>query len=441
MGGPGNGTIFRMMQLKWCCFAAVSSFQHGKLAAFNYMAKNVLKGGGFREPVRTKCSLSPSESKTFTEWNPQVVRISRVSQHPNADALDVVTVLKDYPVVVKRNEYKVGDLASYIPIDTIVPDKQEFHFLCPPLMLKYVENGEITTRPNGPSYPVGSVPEKYRIIKAKKIRGVYSQGILRPAPPGSQESESVVEDLELKRWEEQEEENIPGVVNEFEAPPQGWKILYYDVAGIRRFLDCLTVGEEIVLTEKLHGSNAAFVHDGARLWVKSRNHYKKMNSKDVWWDVALRYDLEAKLQRRPNMVVFGEIYGLVRGFRYDTVFEGGRLLPRVRFFDVWDTAALRFLDFDDRISLLAELGLDPVPVLYRGPWLGRDEMYQLAEGPTTLGRHVREGWVLNTAKERFEPLLGSRMQVRPFSRAPVTAQLVRAAHICFCLTGGWARVA
>ena len=343
------------------------------------------------------------------------MRIIKVNQHPAADALDVVTVLKDYPVVVKRDEYKVGDLASYIPIDTIVPDKEEFHFLCPPSMFKFEENGVIKTRPNGPKYPVGSVPEKHRIIKAKKIRSVYSQGMLLPAPAGAQESDSVVEALGLKRWEEEEEENIPGITNEFEDPPTGWGIPHYDICSIRRFLECLTDGEEIVLTEKLHGSNAAFVHDGTRLWAKSRNYYKKMSGKDLWWDVALRYDLEAKLQSRPNMVVFGEIYGLVKGYRYDTVFEGGRLLPRIRFFDVWDVAAQHYLDFDDRIALLAELGLDPVPVLYRGPWRGRDEMYQLAEGPTMLGggRHVREGWVLNTVVERFEPLLSSRMQVKP----------------------------
>lgn len=40
-------------------------------------------------------------------------------------------------------------------------------------------------------------------------------------------------------------------------------------------------------------------------------------------------------------------------------------------------------------------------------------MYPYAEGLTTLGgRHIREGWVLNTLVERYEPKLDSRMQVK-----------------------------
>ena len=355
-----------------------------------------------------------SENKRNTDWNPQVVRISKVIPHPSADALDVVTVLKDYPVVVKKGDYKVDDLASYLPIDTVVPDIQEFHFLCPASTLKYEEDGVVKTKPGEPKYPVGSVPEKHRIIKAKRLRGVYSQGMLVPAPAGAREDDSVVDCLGLKKWEEEEEENIPGADQEFEDPPVGWSIPFYDIVGIRRFLECLKDGEEVVLTEKIHGSNAAFAHDGARLWVRSRNHYKRRRAQDLWWDVALRYDLERKLAAVPNVVLFGEIYGLNRGFRYDTEYAGGRLLPRVRFFDAWDAAAGRYLDFDDRVDLLARLGLDAVPVLYRGPWRGRDAMYALAEGPTLLGggQHVREGWVLNTAAERAEPLLGARMQVK-----------------------------
>ncbi len=80
---------------------------------------------------------------------------------------------------------------------------------------------------------------------------------------------------------------------------------------------------------------------------------------------------------------------------------------------MWDIVAGRYLDFDARLAFLSDLGLDHVPVLYRGPWRGRDEMYRLAEGPTMLGgAHVREGWVLNTAVEQLEPLLNTRMKVK-----------------------------
>ena len=367
----------------------------------------------------------------MSDWQPQVVRIEKVEKHPDADALDVCTVLGDYPVITKRDEYSVGSVTGYIPIDTIVPDVQHFHFLCPLNKEKYeeVEGNDVVTKERilGPKFPVGSVPEKYRRIKAKRIRGTYSQGMLvnlmpwivkmnlddPPPAPG----DSIVDMMGLKKWEEEEEENLPGLKNtrgtNAEKAPQGWAIPHYDIDGIRKYVECLKEDEEIVLTEKIHGSNAGFSHDGTRLWVKSRNYYKRMDEDDMWWDIALRFDLESKLAQHPGLVFFGEVYGQVKGFRYDTVIAEGRLMTRVRFFDVFDTKRMRYLDYDDRVKVISELGLDSVPELYRGPWLGKEQMYPFAEGLTTLGgKHIREGWVLNTAKERYEPRLDSRMQVK-----------------------------
>ena len=368
----------------------------------------------------------------MSDWQPQIVRIEKVEKHPFADALDIATVLGDYPVIVKRDEYTEGAFAGYLPIDTIVPDTEQFHFLSPKNTEKYeeVEGDEIVTKTRvlGPKFQIGSVPEKYRIIKAKKIRGIYSQGMLIPPPIGKimnyhctpvgyNVGDSIVEVLDLKKWEEEEEENLPGLKKtrgtNAEKAPQGWAIPHYDIDGIRKYIACLAEGEEIVLTEKIHGSNAGFSHDGTRLWVKSRNYYKKQDEEDMWWDVALRYDLATKLAQYPGFVFFGEVYGQVKRFRYDTVIAEGRLMTKIRFFDVFNTKTMRYLDYDDRVKMITGLGLEVAPELYRGPWLGKEQMYPYAEGTSTLNpKHIREGWVLNTVKERYEPRLDSRMQVK-----------------------------
>ncbi len=364
----------------------------------------------------------------MSDWKPQIVKIEKVEHHPDADALDIVHILGDYPIIAKRNEYKVGDLAGYIPIDTIVPDVPYFHFLCPKNYVKYEENGETKQRQDGSKYPVGSVPEKYRIIKAKKIRGTYSQGMLLDSKTIAQwiiwvDYTTVTEDLDLvtflglKKWEEPEEENLPGLKRSrgtnAEKSPVGWSIPHYDIDGIRKYTECLQPNEQIVLTEKIHGSNAAFSHDGERLWSKSRNFFKKQDPDDMWWDVAIRYDLETKLSKFPHMVFFGEIVGQVKGFRYDSTIEDGRLLTTVHFFDVWDIQRLRYLDYDDRVAMIKVAGLSPVPELYRGPWLGKEHAYQYAEGQSTLNhKHIREGAVLVPLKERYEPRLDSRLQLK-----------------------------
>lgn len=364
----------------------------------------------------------------MSDWNPQVVRIEKIEKHPDADLLEIATVLGDYPIVTKTGEYSVGDLAGYIPIDSIVPDTNQFYFLCPKAYEKYEDaDGNLQQRQVGMKYELGSVPERYRIIKAKKIRGVYSQGMLIPPPPpqiiefhvypvGYNAGDPIAELVGLKKWEEPEEENLPSIKNkraDQASPPKGWSIPYYDIEGLRKYASCLGETEEVVLTEKIHGSNASFCFDGENLWVKSRNFYKKMDPDDMWWDVAIRYDLANKLAAYPMHIFFGEIYGAVKGFRYDTEIVKGILEPKIRFFDILNAKTMRYLDYDPYLEVLSKLELPATPELYRGVWQDKETMYKFAEGTSTLNaKHIREGFVLRTTIERYEPKLDSRMHIK-----------------------------
>ena len=57
-----------------------------------------------------------------------VVKIEEILPHPNADTLGIVYI-GGYQCVVKKDAYKVGDLALYIQPDTIVPAIPQFSFL------------------------------------------------------------------------------------------------------------------------------------------------------------------------------------------------------------------------------------------------------------------------------------------------------------------------
>lgn len=50
-----------------------------------------------------------------------IVKIKDVMSIPNADRIELAHVL-DYTVVVKKSEYKPGDLGLYIEIDSKLPD-------------------------------------------------------------------------------------------------------------------------------------------------------------------------------------------------------------------------------------------------------------------------------------------------------------------------------
>lgn len=427
----------------------------------------------------------------MSDWQPQVVEITKSYKHPGADALSmVITSIGDYPIITRLDEYKPGDLACYIPIDSIVPDTEQYHFLCP---RKYIDmedaEKKIVKVPIGPKYEVGNVPEHNRIIKAKRIRGEYSQGMLVPLPKldlvrvycngkltdhlkertdpvardlgttillredvgvvfsvicyyhGSEvmvevlpylfkAGDSVAAILNLTKWEEEEEENTPRTKKgkgQQESPPKGWSIPHYDIDGMRKHTIAIEPGELIVMTEKIHGANAGFCFDGEKLWCKSRNFYKKpivswtdgegvfhtKEADDQWWDIAHRYDLEEKLKQFPGLVFFGEVYGNVKGFRYDCEIVGGTLNTRVRFFDIWDTKTMKYLDYPKYKEICESLCLDMTPELYRGPWIGKEHAYPFAEGKTTLGGlHIREGFVLRPETERFSERMNGRLQMK-----------------------------
>ena len=117
-------------------------------------------------------------------------------------------------------------------------------------------------------------------------------------------------------------------------------------------------------------------------------------------EIAIRYDLESKLSKYPGKVMFGEIYGQVKKFRYDCEIVNGVMNSKIRFFDIWDTETKKWLEDDQLNTIINELELDMVPELYRGPWLGKTEMYKFAEGLTMLGgRHIREGFVVRPTTE------------------------------------------
>src|ERR1700722_12216428 len=90
-----------------------------------------------------------------------VVRIEEILPHPNADTLGIVYI-EGYQCVIKKDAYKVGDLAIYIQPDTIVPDLKPFEFL-------WAERAF-----DGP------VPEKYRRITVRRFRKEWSEGLLMP---------------------------------------------------------------------------------------------------------------------------------------------------------------------------------------------------------------------------------------------------------------------
>jgi len=345
----------------------------------------------------------------MSEFHVNVVRLTNVQKHPNADSLYIAKIHGGYPIIFKGKEFggafEEGDLAVYIPVDSMVPATKEYAWLSPQVEILL---------PGGEKQMVDAdVPrDKDRRVRAKRLRGVFSMGMLGVAPEGAVEGQDVAELMGITKYEEAEDVINASRTDGFQVPAPRLKAMpsVYDIEGLRRYTSAFKVGEEYVVTEKLHGQNARFVHDGERLHVGSRTRWLTTAERHTWADAATRYVLAEKLKQAPGIVFFGETYGNNTDMSYGVT--RAKTGDEVRFFDAWNSEDGSFFDHDVFLNMCKSLDLQVVPELARGTWAEGEfeKLAPLAEGKTTLGGgHVREGFVIKPLKERFCEEIGGRL--------------------------------
>lgn len=397
----------------------------------------------------------------MSEFKVEVIRIGEVKPLANSDKLQITMVHGGYPCISQLGAFKPGDLAVYVPIDALVPPSNEhFEFLVPkPVRTQDMNDLEWAERQRRYKEEL----QKPVRIKARRLRGTFSMGLLIPAPPGTVEGQDVQELLKIEKYEP-DEANKPQRSSGFaghhspaEPGPPGAP-LYTDIEGFRKWSKVFVDHEEVVITEKIHGQNARFVFDGKRLYAGSRNQWRKaphaVTDYDIecyerelrnwkvknfffriirfvaafvravfginiltpseaprpfkpqnvaisnWWDVAIDYKLEQRLCVVPGLVVYGEIYGPCQDLKYGTPDK-----LQFRAFDAYNSQTGKWLDYDVFLARMRTLDIPVAPELYRGPWY--EGLRALAEGSTTVGGdHVREGIVIRPVKERTHARLG-----------------------------------
>lgn len=312
----------------------------------------------------------------MSEFQVRVVQLGEIRKHPGADNLSITEIggAGGYPVILRTGEFQPGDKAVYIPVGALLPaDDSRWDFLRKP----------------GDQAPVE--------IVAKRLRGIFSMGLLTPADPSWQVGQDVAAELRIVRAEPPE----PNAGNERDP---GLLPTYTDLPALRAHPDLLAPGEEVVITEKIHGENARYVYGNGRLYCGSRTGWKDPASTvphaQHWWEVGRRLGLEEKLARTPDVGIFGEVYGDIRGFSYGATSKQRGF----RMFDAMDIRRRAYLGWDDVVKTAASLELELVPVLFRGPW--SPDLRKLSEGRSTLAEHVREGMVVRPVVERFDERIG-----------------------------------
>lgn len=283
-----------------------------------------------------------------------------LSPHPNADSLSIVSV-GAFTCCVRSADWKDGMLAAYIPPDSVVDTmRPEFAFLA-----------------------------GHERIRVKRLRGVISMGLLVPAPLGMAVGDNAAEALNVSHYEPPIPADTGG---ESAKPPSGWRPVY-DVENIRRYPTIILPGELVTVSEKLHGASGRWCFDGGVFHCGSRTEWKRESDTNLWWRAFRQTpELADILRDRPEMTIYGEVYGQVQDLKYGAA--PGEV--RVGVFDVLDGA--RWIDGNEARDRYSRLPW--VPLLYRGPF-DLNAVLALAEGKTLAGGgHVREGCVVKPQTER-----------------------------------------
>ena len=262
-----------------------------------------------------------------------IQKIKALDPIVGADAIERATVL-GWQLVVKKGEFKVGDLCVYCEVDCMMPDDPTFVFL----------------KPRGMR------------IKTVRLRGQISQGICFPLsilPEGFDIQEDV--DCTMALGITKYEAPIPACLNGIAKGNLPSFIPKTDETRVQVLQDVLDryKGEMCYVAEKLDGSSVAFYVNNKEFGVCTRNLELVEHPENTIWKIARELDIENKLRAMGiNVAIQGEVIG--EGVQGNPLKLRGQA---IKFFNVIDIDCRAYLPFDKFTEIMRELGLETVPII------------------------------------------------------------------------------
>jgi hypothetical protein len=302
-----------------------------------------------------------------------------------------------------------------------------------------------------------TVPEKKRRITVRKFRGEWSEGLLLPVSDfGIVDKGAYCDYLETYSWMEGSDiSDFLGITHydpdtgkedgadEF-APKakktrypktlKGWlrfllsKIRFfrkaqfleetdslgipvYDVDALKNYPNTFVAGEQVSVTEKIHGSNARYLFLDGVMYIGSRNKWTAPGSSNPFRNALKKNSwIEEWCRAHEGYVLWGEVTPTQGNFDY------GSKEPQFFVFDI-RTPDGKWLDktHENFNELVVPLIGHSVPVLYQGAY-DIEKIRPLVDGDSKVpgAKHIREGVVIKTLVERHVHRLG-RAQLKMVS--------------------------
>lgn len=312
----------------------------------------------------------------------EVLRVSEVWDHPDADRLELCKVGDiDYQMVVPKGRFEVGDRVAYFPLDSVLPLD-----VLQAIGLEGKLGGKARNR-----------------VKTVKLRGQVSQGLvagLLEVVASMKEGTDLTTALGVTKWSPEEVQGGTNMVM-FPLPPQ---VCVYDIENAERYTkaweELVNGVDSLFVMEKLEGTNFCAVLDhNNKFSVCSRRHTVEEDD-NVYWRMAKKYNLFDKMLSLKSMggvhciSVHGEIIGpKVQGNYYELAENELRLFD-IKLNEEW-------LCRDDFLSLCG----DQFRTVPHAPVLLSTDL--CADGKSALHTNkLREGIVVRPCVERYSPRIG-----------------------------------
>ena len=326
-----------------------------------------------------------------------IEKIHSVQKHPNEEVENLeVAKIKEWPVVVKKGQFKDGDLVVFIQIDSIVPDTNPYF--------------EFMRR------------QKFRVWNAK-FKGAPSQGLVCPlsilpekAYEGlsfPKEGDDVGEMIGVKKYEKPLDATICG---DAKGGFPTHLISITDEDNLLSNPETLKEfeNERCYITKKADGSSMTVYHLNGEVGVCSRRWEQKEGT--GLWKIADSYDLPHKMKMfGKNIAIQAEACGgKIQGNPL------GLMKPSMYVFNIKELDTGKWYGWEDIKKTCDALGIPHVMAIledftFDAFWgikelqsLANSVVYLTDDGKTKGG----EGIVLRTMVPKYSAVLGKALSVK-----------------------------
>ena len=317
-----------------------------------------------------------------------IVRVHNILPIDGADRI-VLAEINGWRCVVKKDEFKIGDFVIYFCVDSI-PDFSDAN-------MKFLVDMGI------------------KRIKTIRMRGTISQGLLGPlqwlTDRGHDvttlvEGDNVTEQMGVTKYVHEEE------MGQYEGGSRGlgefcesWpaNIPKTDEDRLQNNLKYLSelVGRDIVITRKEDGCSCTFVFHEGKFSVCSRNMVILQGNQNS----GHYFLLENKFKVGEKMTNLGRQLA-IQGEAIGPKINGNKLKlteHTFRVFNIFDIVEQRYLLHDEVSEICGILGLDQVPVIYKGSANGltfADKVFETLIKNETTGKQLILAELLKLADEQ-----------------------------------------